>query len=292
MDYFLYSGCSLEISASNYLISFEAVAKALGMNLKEIDDWNCCGASIAYVGGNEMQQKVLNARNLALAEKQGGFDIIAPCSSCYIMMIKTNHDMQTNPELAAKINSVLAEGGLNYTGSLKVRHVLDVLVNDVGLEKIKSLVKKPLTGVKIAPYYGCQTTRPYGEYDSVENPTSMDKLLGALGAEVVAWDKKVKCCGSGIFFTEMENCGPLARDLIDSAAAAGAEAIGVGCPMCQMNLEVYQPKLNQMLGANLKMPVLFITQLMALAFGMDANADAAMNRNIIQPEGKLRSLAA
>ena len=284
MDYFLYSGCSLEASGSHYLLSLEGVAKVLGIDLKEIDDWNCCGASISYVGGTEMQSIVLNARNLALAEAQGGHDIIAPCSSCYIMMNKVNHHLQEDPQLLAKVNSILAEGGLKYSGKLKARHLLDVLYHDVGVDKIKSMVSRPLTGVKVAAYYGCQTTRPFGEYDSKENPRSQDEILKALGATVVEHDHRVKCCGSGIFLTEIENCAPLAKEIIEDAASHGASMISTACPMCQMNLEVYQPRINAMLGCNLNMPVLFITQLMAVAFGLDANT-AALNRNVVAVQG-------
>lgn len=284
MDYFLYSGCSLEASGSHYLLSLEGVAKVLGIDLKEIDDWNCCGASISYVGGTEMQSIVLNARNLALAEAQGGHDIIAPCSSCYIMMNKVNHHLQEDPQLLATVNSILAEGGLKYSGKLKARHLLDVLYHDVGVDKIKSMVSRPLTGVKVAAYYGCQTTRPFGEYDSKENPRSQDEILGALGATVVEHDHRVKCCGSGIFLTEIENCAPLAKEIIEDAASHGASMISTACPMCQMNLEVYQPRINAMLGCNLNMPVLFITQLMAVAFGLDANT-AALNRNVVAVQG-------
>jgi len=292
MDYFLYSGCSLDASASHYMISLEAVCKALGAHLKDIEDWNCCGASIAYIGGNEMQQIVLNARNLALAEKQGGMDIIAPCSSCYIMMNKYNRQLQEDPKLLDKVNGILAEGGLSYSGSLKVRHILDVLYNDIGVDKIKGQLRKPLTGVKVASYYGCQTTRPFGEYDSVESPTTQDELLAALGAEVVPFDKKVKCCGSGLFLTEIELCARLADDIIGNAKGHGAEVISTACPMCQMNLEVYQPRISKILGKEIKMPVVFITQLMAVALGLDPKKDAALDRNIVAPESVLRAAAA
>lgn len=284
MDYFLYSGCSLEASGSHYMISLEGVAKVLGMNLKEIDDWNCCGASISYVGGTELQATVLNARNLALAEAQGGHDIVAPCSSCYIMMNKVNHHLKEDPKLLATVNSILAEGNLKYSGKLKARHLLDVLYHDVGVEKIKSMVSRPLTGVKVAAYYGCQTTRPFGEYDSKENPVAQDEILKALGATVVDHSHRVKCCGSGIFLTEIENCAPLAKAIIEDAASQGASMISTACPMCQMNLEVYQPRINAMLGCNLNMPILFITQLMAVAFGLDA-ATAALNRNVVAAQG-------
>ncbi|RJX20058.1 MAG: disulfide reductase [Desulforudis sp.] len=292
MDYLLYPGCSLEGGGSHYLVSVEAVAKALGLNLTEIKDWNCCGASIHYVGGSELQTKALNARNLALAQQQGGHDIIAPCSSCYIQMIKTAHEFEEDPKLAAQLNQILAEAGLSYRGGVKVRHVLDVLFNDVGLERIRQAVTNPLTGLKVAAYYGCQTTRPYGEYDSVEAPSTMDQILEALGAEVVPFDKGVKCCGSGIFFTEMETCARLVGDILGAAEAGGAQLISTACPMCQMNLEIYQSRVNKILHTEYGMPIVFITQLMALAFGCQYGKEAALDRNIVSPKSVLQPSAA
>jgi len=287
VNYFLYSGCSLDASGSHYLISLKAVASVLGIKLHEIEDWNCCGASISYVGGSEMQSITLNARNLALAELQGSYDIVAPCSSCYVMMNKTNCHLQENSKLLATINTILVEGGLQYSGGLKTRHLLDVLYNDVGLEKIRANVKKPLKGVKVAAYYGCQTTRPYGEYDSNENPRKQDEILAALGAEVIDYDKRIKCCGSGIFLTEIDLCAYLAKEIIEDAEKNDAQIISTVCPMCQMNLEIYQPRINTITGANLNMPVVFVTQLIAAAFGMDQIA--AFDRNVIPVESVLRA---
>ncbi|MFN3534952.1 MAG: CoB--CoM heterodisulfide reductase iron-sulfur subunit B family protein [Desulfatiglandales bacterium] len=288
MKYFLYWGCSLEASGSNYLESIRPVSKILGLEFEEIDDWNCCGASISYIGANDLSIKVLNARNLALAEAQGGYDIVAPCSSCYIQMVKVNHEIQENEDLKAKINAVLKEGGLNYTGSIRVRHLLDVLYHDVGPEKIGSHVKRPLKGIKVAGYVGCQTVRPYGEYDSVERPISHDAILQALGAEAVPLPKKMRCCGSGIFLTEMGYCMNLVKDILEDALNHGAEIISTVCPMCAMNLEAYQHRINKVLGTNFDVPVVYLTQLMAVAFGLDMKVDAALDRNYIPPEVVLK----
>jgi len=287
-DYFLYSGCSLEASGVHYLISLEAGAKPLGINLKEIPDWNCCGASIAYVGGNELSVEVLAARNLAIAEANGGLDIVAPCSSCYIVLNKVNHKLQEKPALLAEVNEVLAEGGLKYSGKIKVRHLLDVLFNDAGPEKIRSLVKNPLKGIKVGGYVGCQTVRPFGEYDSVEQPTVQDRLIQALGAEAVHFPNKIRCCGSGLFLTELDYCYELARDILKDAIDNGAQIISTACPMCQMNLEAYQKKINKALGTNFNIPVVFITQLMAVAFGL-GNKAAALDRLLISAGSVLKA---
>jgi heterodisulfide reductase subunit B2 len=292
MDYFLYQGCSLEASGIHYMISLEAAGKVLGLHFKEIEDWNCCGASISYVGGNELSVEVLAARNLALAEAQGGMDIVAPCSSCYIVLNKVNHKLKEDPALLAKVNEVLAEGNLRYSGNLKVRHILDVFFNDVGLEKIKAAVKKPLKGLKVAGYVGCQTVRPFGEYDSVEKPTVQDQILTALGAEAVPFPNKMRCCGSGLFLTELEKCYVLASDILEDAQSHGGQIISTACPMCQMNLEAYQKRMNKALGTHFNIPVVFITQLMAVAFGLDANKDGALNRLLISADPYLKAVAA
>ena len=282
--YFLYWGCSLESSGANFLVSLKPVAKKLGMEFEEIRDWNCCGASVTYVCANDLSLKVINARNLAIAEKSGNFDIVAPCSACYMQMNKVNHEMNEDPELAKDINTCLAAGSLKYNGSLKVRHILDVLYNDIGAETIKQAIVKPLKGIKVAAYVGCQTTRPYGEYDSVERPMVHDKLIEALGAEAVPFSKKMRCCGSGIFLPEMDNCIIMVKDILEDAISNGAQIISTVCPMCAMNLENYQKTINKTLGTDFKIPVVYLTQLMAVAFDMDPKAEAALHYNIIPPE--------
>lgn len=291
MKYFLYWGCSLEGSGANYLDSIKPVGEALGIEFEELEDWNCCGASISYVGANDLSIKVLNARNLALAEANGGYDIVAPCSSCYIQMVKVNHEIKENEEVKRKVNLALAEGGLKYNGTVRVRHILDVLYNDVGIEKIRQMVAKPLNGLKIAGYVGCQSVRPYGEYDSVEKPVVQDRIIEALGAEAVEFPKKMRCCGSGIFLTEMAYGFGLVKDILDDAIAHGGQLISTVCPMCAMNLEVYQTRINKALGTNFDMPIVYITQLMAVAFGMDLKKGAALHKNIIPPEGILKAAA-
>ena len=289
MKYFLYWGCSLEGSGANFLVSLEPVCKALGMEFEEIEDWNCCGASVSYAGANDLSIKVLNARNLALAESKAAHDIVAPCSSCYIQMIKVNHEIQEDEELKARVNEILAEGGLRYEGGIRVRHIQDVLFNDVGLDTIRDRVVKPLKGLKIAGYVGCQSVRPYGEYDSVEKPVVQDRLLEALGAEAVPFPKKIRCCGSGIFLPEMDYCLDLVKNILEDAVLHGAQLVSTVCPMCAMNLEMYQGRINRRYGTDFDIPVVYLTQLMAVAFGMDLKKEAALNYNVIPPEGVLKA---
>jgi len=289
MKYFLYWGCSLEGSGANFLVSIKPVCKALDMEFEEIEDWNCCGASVSYAGANDLAIKVLNARNLAIAEAKADYDIVAPCSSCYIQMVKVNHEIQEDPALLKEVNECLAQGGLNYKGGIKVRHIQDVLYNDIGVDRIRDRVVNSLNGLKIAGYVGCQSVRPYGEYDSVNKPVVQDHLIEALGAEAVPFPNKIRCCGSGIFLPEMEYCMELVKNILEDAINHGAELISTVCPMCAMNLEVYQDRINEKYGTDFDIPIVYLTQLMAVAFGMDLKKDAALHYNVIPPEGILKA---
>ncbi len=284
MKYFLYWGCSLEASGANYLKSLKPVCKKLGIEFEEIEDWNCCGASVSYVGAKDFTIKVLNARNLALAEKTASYDIVAPCSSCYVQMNRANHEIQENESIRNLINNILAKAGLEYNGTLRVRHIQDILFNDVGIKRIRDAVIKPLNGLKVAGYVGCQSVRPYGEYDSVERPKVQDKIIEALGAEPVKFPKKMQCCGSGIFFPEMELCLGLVKDILEDAISHGAKIISTICPMCAMNLEMYQTRINKIYGTHIEIPVVYLTQLIAVAFGMDLKKEAVLHMNFIPPE--------
>ncbi|MBW2143359.1 MAG: CoB--CoM heterodisulfide reductase iron-sulfur subunit B family protein [Deltaproteobacteria bacterium] len=289
MKYFLYGGCSLEAGGKNYMISLEPVCEALGMEFVEIDDWNCCGASVSYAGANELSITTLNARNIAIAESTGGYDIVAPCSSCYIQMIKANHELKESEDRRKQINDILKEGNLSFKGTLNVRHIMDLLYNDAGIENIKAKTIKPLNGLKVAGYVGCQTVRPYGEYDSVERPVVHDRLLEAIGADPVPFPKRMQCCGSGIFLSEMDKCLGLVNEILEDALDNGAELISTVCPMCAMNLEMFQDKVNAKFGTNFDVPVVYLTQLMAAAFGMNLKKDAALNYNVIPPEGIIKT---
>jgi heterodisulfide reductase subunit B len=289
MKYFLYWGCSLEGTGANFLVSLKPPCEALGMEFLEIEDWNCCGASVSYAGASDLAIKVLNARNLAIAEAEGGYDVVAPCSSCYIQMIKVNHEIKESPKLLEEVNACLAEGGLKYHGNLNVRHLQDVLYNDIGVDKIKEKVVKPLNGLKVAGYVGCQSVRPYGEYDSVNKPVVQDRLLEALGAEAVPFPNKIKCCGSGIFLPEMDYCMELVKNILEDALNHGAKLISTVCPMCAMNLEMYQGRINDHYGTDFDVPIVYLTQLMAVAFGMDLKKHAALNYNVIPPEGVIQA---
>jgi len=214
----------------------------------------------------------LVGRNLALASQQAvDTDLLtAGCSACYLNLAKTDAQMREDSRLAGTVNAALAAGGLEYRpGSLKVRHLLDLVCHDIGYEAVKAKVVKPLHGLKVAAYYGCQVVRPDydSRWDSHEHPTALDKLLRTLGAEPVEWSLKTQCCGGHMTVIGPEVAFGLIRRLIHGASEAGADLIVTLCPMCQLNLDAYQVEMNKHFDTDTHVPVLYFTQLMGLAFG-------------------------
>jgi heterodisulfide reductase subunit B len=272
MKYTYYPGCSLERNARAYHLSTMAVAEPLGMEFDEVKDWNCCGAT-EYIAVDLVPAYALITRNLALAAKQStnGEHLVAPCSACFLNLSKADKYMGESPNLARKVNVALAEAGLNYTaGSVKVDHLLHVVVNDVGFEAIAEKVTRPLYGLRVAPYYGCLVVRPgfQRKFDDPEYPTSMDQLVRVLGAEVVDFPLKAHCCGGHMTQISEEVALELIRRLLQNAADYEADVIVTLCPMCQLNLDAYQEAVNKRFGTNYQIPILYFTQLMGLAFGM------------------------
>ena len=262
-----FPGCSSsEGGAKAYGSSSQAVSKVLDTELVELEDWNCCG-STPYSSFDELTSLALSARNLALAEKNGK-DLVTPCSSCYVMLNRTNAYLKQYPKVKAQVDEALAAGGLRYNGTVRVRHLLDVFVNDIGYDAITAKVKKNLAGLKVAAYYGCQVVRPKFGFDHPENPQSLDKLIKSLGGEAVSFPLKSHCCGGSLVISEENIALDLARKLLDSARSNGAECIATVCPLCQTNLDVYQSRVNKKFNTDFKIPILFFTQLMGIAFGL------------------------
>jgi len=266
MKYAYFPGCSLKGLGRAYEESLLPVMKYIGMELEELPDWNCCGAT-AYMAVDEVKACVLAARNLALAEKSGSQQVLAPCAACYLVLNKTKHYFHDFPVMKQKMDAALAAVNLHYSGDTPVRHPLDVLLNDVGIEAIKQKVNRPLKGLKVAPYYGCQIVRPYATFDDQDNPTSMDRLLEALGATVVRYPLKTKCCGGSLTGTLPEAGIRLVYILHNEAKRRGADCIATVCPLCQFNLDGYHSQVTSQYGSVL-VPAVYFTQLMGLAFGL------------------------
>jgi heterodisulfide reductase subunit B len=293
-QYAFYPGCSsqLKASASNYLTSTNSMCKTLDIQLTEIPDWNCCGASISYTGAGELTRHVLNARNFALAEKHlPGQDVVATCAACWLNARESKEKLDVDREFLANANEALKEAGLQYQGKARVKHMVEVLIEDFGYEQLGKPVVKPLSGIKFAGYVGCQTNRPFGiAGESFENPMYLDRLVETVGAEPIKdYDQKVTCCGGALAFSEPDKSQKQIRDIVESAYDHGADMIVTPCPLCQANVEVYQSEINRKQGTNFKMPVTYYSQLMTVAYGGGLE-DAGLDGHIIQPT-RLQELA-
>ncbi|MCD4719292.1 MAG: CoB--CoM heterodisulfide reductase iron-sulfur subunit B family protein [Desulfobacula sp.] len=277
MKYLYYPGCSLEGTAAEYDISTKILLEAVDVQLEEIEDWTCCGASAAE-SKSHLLSYVLPARNLALAEKMNSSNqILVPCSACYLNLKKVEEAIKKDKDLLGKINIVLAEEDLILKGGVVVRHLLDVLSNDVDIEEMKEASQNKMSGFSIAPYYGCQCLRPFAVFDDPEDPHSMDALIKATGAQPFEWDMGAQCCGASNTSTKPEAGLALVGRILK--AAKGADAIVTVCPMCQMNLESSQKKISQKEGIDLEIPVLFLPQFLGLAMGKTQN-DMRLDLNL------------
>ena len=269
MKYYTYfpgCSCSAEGGAKAYDWSIKAVSKVLDFELRELDDWNCCGSTPSG-SVDELGAFCLASRDLALAEKSG-LDMVTPCSACYVIFNRTNSYLKEYPKIKVKVDEALAAGDLKYNGSVKVRHALDIVTTDIGFDAIKAKVIKPLQGLKIAPYYGCQVVRPGFGFDHPENPQSLEKLIVSLGGEPTHFPLKTRCCGGSLIISEESLALDLNRKLLESASNSHAECVVTVCPLCQTNLDAYQSRVNQKFKTNYRLPILFFTQLMGMAFGL------------------------
>jgi len=264
--YAYFPGCSLEKMALSYHQSAIETTRMLGVELKELEDWNCCGAT-AYFHVDELLSHTLCARNLAMAEQEH-LDVVAPCSGCYKNLYFARADLGRDPDLAEHINYALEEDNLHFTGSSAVRHLMEVFVDDVGLEELKTKVTQPLDGLRVAPYYGCQILRPRKNHEDVEQPRFFEDLLTAIGAVPVEYALRLRCCGGALILTSRRSALSLVRNLLQSAVESGAAVIATACPLCQVNLECYQKQVSQEFGTEFSIPVVYFTQLVGLAFGI------------------------
>lgn len=286
-SYSYFPGCSLKSTSTPYDISTRRVAELLDVKLEELEDWNCCGAT-SYMSVNELMSFAISARNLVLAERVGK-DLVTPCSACFAVLNKTEVYLKEHEDLKTKVERCLNAANLSYGGNVRVRHLLDIFINDIGYEAIRSKIKKPLSGIRLAPYYGCQIVRPKNTFDHHESPTSLDELLRHLGADVVDYAYKVKCCGASLIASDERAALELIDKLLNCAVEKGADAVVTTCPMCHMNLDTYQTKINRKLKRNYKMPILYFTQAIGLAAGFTIK-EMAIDKSITPVNGKFRRM--
>jgi len=284
VKYAFFPGCSIHTTAREYGISCDAVSRVLGIELIEIPDWNCCGAMDAVYAYNPFLSISMSARNLALAESMK-LDIVTLCSACFFTLSRAKKLLNEDSELKGKVGNLLNDAELKYTGDVKVRHYIDVLLNDVGLEDISKNVKVKLDGLKVAPYYGCMLVRPPNivNFDDPEHPNSMDKVIEAIGGKNVDYMYKTRCCGASLGLTEGEVMMEMTKDLLLEARNVSADCVAVPCPLCHLNMDAKQKTIESALDLKIDMPVVFFTQLMGLAFGISPK-ELGLNKNCVSTD--------
>lgn len=269
MKYSYYPGCSLHSSGREYDESTRAVCSALGVELAELPDWNCCGATSAH-SVNSRVALAVPARNLKIAEEIG-MDLVIPCAACFNRTKNIDHVMKQDDAQRIEIEELL---DFKYSSQIEIFHLLDVVVNKIGLQAVKQRLVNPLKEYKLVSYYGCLLVRPpeVTEFDDLENPTMLEGLLTALGAEALDWSYKTECCGASLSLTRPEIVYELVSRLIDGAKEAGASGIVTACPLCQANLEMRQKE---------RFPIFYFTELMGIAFGLE-EARKWLDRHLIR----------
>jgi heterodisulfide reductase subunit B len=261
----LYPGCSLKGSSREYTESVLAVSEACGIELIEIEDWNCCGATAAHNLNKELSV-ALPARILSLAEKQGMKEIVVPCAACYSRLTVTKNELANHPELK---ETVTKENNLDYKGTVEVLNIIQMIDKYVTPD-LGGRIVKPFDH-KVACYYGCLLVRPHEilKFDREEDPMSMDEMMLKAGAIPIDWAFKTECCGAGLSVSRTGSVGRLSGLIMKDAADRGAEAIIVACPMCHSNLDMRRGAINSYLDEKIDIPVLYATQVIGLALGLD-----------------------
>jgi len=281
-----YPGCSLHATAREFDMSLKAIAPPLGIELSEIDDWSCCGATSAHAT-NHLLALTLAARNLALAEEQGHKTLVAPCAACYSRLATAHHEIAEDAALGSKVSGIIDRA--SFRNTVKVQSIAEVLRD--GEAAIKEKATRKLAGLKVACYYGCLLVRPAAVtgFDDVEMPSSMETAVAACGATAVDWRMKLECCGGGFSMSRTASVLRLGRAIIDDARAAGAHAIAVACPMCHSNLDFRQSAMSR--GDDGKeMPILFITQLVGLGIGI-APEELGLKRHFVDTAPVMQQIA-
>lgn len=275
-----YPGCSLHSMAKEYDVSARLVCKHLDINLCEIEDWNCCGATAAHSLDHSLAMN-LSARNLCLARDMKLDKVATVCAGCFSHLKTASYEIKNNPRVRQETELMLKSPAPVET---EVVHLLQLLSEGIGMDTIKQKVTKPLSGLRLAAYYGCLLTRPHHivQFDRSEQPVSLDILLQSLGAETVNWGHKAECCGGGYSTSQTDIVVDLGGQILESARQAGAEAIVVACPMCQSNLDMRQKAISKQRGVDYQMPVIYFTQLMGLAFGYNQN-QVGLNKLFCSP---------
>lgn len=288
MEIAYYPGCSLHASSELYDIQSRKVLRRLGVELKEIEDWNCCGATSASKT-DDFLAIALPARNLGIADASGLSEIVIPCSSCYSRMIVSQKKLADDPVLKNKINAELTK---KVEGKIKISSILEVLVSKASAGEIAEKSIKKLEGLKPVCYYGCLLTRFPCDVevpDNVENPQGMEIVCKAMGAQPLDWSYKTDCCGASAAINDTDTSLLLMSRILKDALSRGANCFVTTCPMCQLNMDAYQDRVGEKYGIQKRLPVYFITELLGIAMGFSPD-EMQLNRHFIDSIGLLMEL--
>jgi heterodisulfide reductase subunit B len=288
MKYAYYPGCSAESTARDMNQSTLAVVKALGIEFEEPKGWTCCGATAGHQT-DRLLAAALPAANLTKVQDMK-LDMVVNCAACYNRMKVANHEISAHSEIRKGVRNALDR---DYDGSVRVRHLVEVLSEDFGLETIAHALKRSLNGLKVACYYGCLLVRPPGilKFDDPENPTCLDRLVTVMGGQSLDWPCKVECCGGGLALSRTDVVVQLTESILDMAVRSGADCIAVSCPMCQVNLDLRQQDINKQTGKNYQIPIVYITQLLGLCLGIGPG-ELGFNKLMIPASNVLKKVEA
>jgi len=278
MKFSYFPGCTGHSTSMEYGLSTQAVFKTLGVELVEIDDWNCCGAAATH-SINHLLSLCLPARNISKAQSSQAGSLVVPCAGCFNMLKRAEHALKNDEAKRKEIEETV---GFTYQPSLEILALMDVMLNRIGLEKVQEKLKRPLKGLKTACYYGCALVRhpKVTQLDDPENPQYLDRLIKSLGAEAVEWSYKIDCCGADLALTYGDIVKKLVGKIVSMAKEAGAQCIVTSCGLCQANLEMRQ---------EIGLPIFYFTELMGVAFDIE-NRDKWWSKHMISPKGLLKEL--
>jgi heterodisulfide reductase subunit B len=290
LDYLLFLGCTTPVRCLNFEISGRNLCSALDINLIDVDDFSCCGYPTKMV--DKLIYTALGAKNLCLAEQEGK-DIVTFCPSCSATLQKTNQLLQEDKYYKEKVNEILKDVDMEFKGTISVKHISSVLYNDLGIEKIKSRITRPLNKLSIAPHYSCHSLKPSALEGFTENPSHpiiMDSLIKVTGADSVDYENKLQCCGAALLFIEEETPSAMTGEKLENIKNTGANGITVDCPFCAIMYDEYQASIGKQKQIEFMLPVFFITQLMGLAMGMDPKKELLLHKNQVKTKKLLKSL--
>jgi succinate dehydrogenase / fumarate reductase cytochrome b subunit len=289
MRYAYFPGCVGQDSCKELDVSTKLISDALGIELVELEDATCCGAGFVQDVNYDLAL-ALNARTLAIAEKQH-LDILTVCSTCQFNLDRSNRELKEDPKKLAEVNKMLAEVGLRYNGTVAIKHLLWVLVDEVGLAELQRRVKVDLSDLNVASFYGCQLIRPgtlHG-YDDPDRPAYFERLIEALGGKPVDYDERKKCCGFPITFVNEDASMKMNAKNMLAAKGKGADVMATSCPLCHINLDMYQGKAEKVAGQRIDLPILHLPQLVGLAMGIPPER-LQMKRHIVSTKSVARAV--